>query len=310
MATHHPTLAIVQPVPQEIDAGTAFVLNVRVSCADGCDLRGAPIQVVAADGVVTTSELAAFADSAAETGDIAVTSPAASGEHVWTVLFPRHEAEAVVHDESRLEIAFTTRPHATSMAVWDVPSPVVMNRPFKVKVGVKCSAACQLGGRLVMVCDEEGTVIGEGRFGDTPWPGTSALHVADVELLAPATEGIPSWSARFVATAPGLPHEDALSAFTFRTGRPPAHRVSVRVADKETNAPIDGVDVRLGAYRGSTNADGLASLELPQGVYDVDAWKMGYEVTPRRVEVASDLTVQVDAVRAPERNPDDERVWM
>jgi len=34
-------------------------------------------------------------------------------------------------------------PHTTSVAVWDVPSPVVMNCRLKVKVGVTCSATCR-----------------------------------------------------------------------------------------------------------------------------------------------------------------------
>ena len=310
METHQTKVATCQPVPLDLEAGTAVILNVKVSCAEGCDLRGAPIKVVTADEVLIVSELARFAETATETGDFAVRAPGTVGEHAWTVLFPRHEVEAVVHEESRFEVAFTTKPHTTSMAVWDVPSPVVMNRPFKVKVGVKCSAACQLAGRLVAACDEEGTQIGESRLGDTPWPGTSALYVAEVELVAPASEGILSWSARFAATEPGLPHEDASAMFSVRTDRPPAHRLTIQVTDRGTKAPIENVDVRMGVYRASTDSHGLARLELPAGVYDLDAWKVGYEMLPRTVDVGGDFIMQVDAVLSPEKNPDAERVWM
>ena len=196
------------------------------------------------------------------------------------------------------------------MAAWDVPSPVIMNRSFKVKVGVKCSAACQLAGRLVQVCDEKGRQIGGSRLGDTPWPGTSALYVAEVELTAPGTEGMASWFAMVAAAEPGLPHEESSAAFSLRIARPPEHRVTVQVADKGTKAPLEDVEVRLGVYRASTDAQGRAILELPGGVYPLGAWKAGYEMRTRTVKVGKDLTIRVEAVVVPPKDSDDERVWM
>ena len=152
--------------------------------------------------------------------------------------------------------------------------------------------------------------IGEGRPGETPWPGTSALYVADLELAAPAVEGTLAWSACFPATQPGLPHEPVLATFSFRTARPPEHRITVKVTDKNTEAPLDNVDVRLGSYGAVTDAHGMASLELPGGTYNLDAWKVGYETRPKTVEVGQDLMIQVEAVCSPEKDPDDERVWM
>ena len=323
MATHQTNVETSQSVPLELEVGADIVLKVKVSCPQGCDLRGIPVKVMAAargpqrgsrvgveDEVLTTRELATYHETINETDDFALKAPGQAGEHVWTILFPRHEIEGTVHKEGCLVVSFATRPHTTSMAVWDVPSPVVMNRSFKVKVGVTCSATCQLAGQLIEVCDEAGTQIGESRLGETPWPGTSALYVAEVELAAPATEGIPSWSARFAAEESGLPHEEASATFSFRTDKPPEHRVTVKVTDKETEAPLENVAVRLGVYRASTDAQGLASLELPGGVYDLDAWKVGYETLPRTVEVGKDLMIQVEALFSPETDPDDQRVWM
>ena len=119
------------------------------------------------------------------------------------------------------------------------------------------------------------------RLGETPWPGTSALYVAEVELTAPGTEGLALWSAMFAAAEPGLPHDEASATFSFRTARPPEHRVTVQVVEKETEAPLEDVEVRLGVYRASTDAAGLASLELPGGVYELNAWKISYETTPQ-----------------------------
>jgi len=185
-----------------------------------------------------------------------------------------------------------------------------MNNPFMVKAGVKCSVACPLAGQLVEVRDESGTRIGESRLGEAPWPGTTALYVAEVELTAPPTDGTYSWSAGFAADGPELPHEKASAAFSFRAVRPPEYRVRVKVTDKETAAPLENVEVRMDVYRALTDAQGVAILELPQGVYNVAAWKAGYETLPRIVHVGKDLTIQVEASFSPEKDPDDQRVWM
>ena len=298
------------------------------------------------DEVLITTALATYDEKVNETADLALKAPGQVGEHTWTILFPRHEGvvHGVVHEESCLVVSFTTRPHTTSMAVWDVPSPVVINRSFTVKVGVKCAATCQLAGRLIEVCDEAGARIGESRLGETPWPGTAVLYVAEVELAAPATEGMASWSARFAGNTnaalsskapqtspstkeceaagrgggaprpseedPGLPHAAASATFSFRTARPPEHRVTVKVTEKDTETPLENVGVRLGMYQALTDAQGLASLQVPGGVYNLDAWKAGYETLPRTVEVGKDLMVQVEALCVPENDPDDTQVWM
>jgi hypothetical protein len=310
MATHHTKVATSQPVPTEIDAGAAIALKATVSCAEGCDLRGIPVHVRTGDHVLGTRELATHEAAINETEDFVLEAPASAGEHAWTIVFPGHESETVVHEESCRVVSFTTRPHATSMAVWDVPSPVVVNQPFRVKVGVTCAATCPLAGRLIDVCDEAGIQIGEGRLGDTPWPGTSALYVAELELAAPATEGIVPWSARFAAVEPGVPHEASSTPFSFRTARPPEHRVTVRLTDRETQVPLEDVEVRLGVYRASTDARGLARFELPGGVYSLGAWRVGYEALPRTVDVDTDLLLEVEATLAPATDPDSERVWM
>ena len=310
MATHQTKVEMSQPVPLEFEAGADVILKVKVSCPEGCDLRGMPVHVMAAEEVIGSSELATFDEAVNETETFALQAPGQVGEQAWTVLFPRQEIEGAVHQEGSLAVSFTTIPHITSMAVWDVPSPVIMNRSFKVKVGVKCSAACQLTGRLVQVCDGEGTRIGGSRLGETPWPGTSALYVAEVELTAPGTEGMALWSAGFAAAEPGLPHDESSAAFSLQIVRPSEHRVTVQVADKGTKAPLEDVEVRLGVYRASTDAQGQAILELPGGAYPLGAWKAGYEMRTRTVKVGKDLMIRIEALSTPEQNPDDQRVWM
>ena len=123
-----------------------------------------------------------------------------------------------------------TGPHSTSIAVWGVPSPVVVDRRFAATVGVKCSAGCPLAGRAVVVRDEAGAEAGRGRLGETPAPGTSALHAVEVALKAPAREGVYTWTAAFDGAEPySTPRETAPAPGepSARTSAPPGNAATV-----------------------------------------------------------------------------------
>ena len=51
-------------------------------------------------------------------------------------------------------------------------------------------------------------------------------------------------------------------------------------------------------------------MELPGGIYELEAWKVGYETMARAVEIGTDLMLHVTAVSSPEQDPDDQQVWM
>lgn len=200
-------------------------------------------------------------------------------------------------------------PHPTSIAVWDVPSPVVANSAFTVRVGMKCRKACALTGQRIVVRDERETAVGEGGLGETPWPGTSALYAAEVTLTAPTGEGVHAWSVTF-PSPPGAPHGEASTTFTFRAVPPPEHRFTVTVIDRETQVRVANAQVRLGIYRSSTNERGQASLEVPKGHYELDVRRVGYETLSKTVDVIEDVAIQIEALSAPDKDIDDEQVWM
>jgi hypothetical protein len=188
--------------------------------------------------------------------------------------------------------------------VWDIPSPVVRGEKFEIKVGAKSSAGCELKGAAITVCDATGAKAAGASLRETPWPGTSALYWTAVQLVAPAKEGTFSWSVKFEAAELELPHDGASSRFSVAIVRPPEHRLTVRVFEKDTAAPIENAQVRLGAYRASTDQSGQAQLEMSTGRYDLNVWKVGYETPSKTVEVNADVTVQVEVLKVPEENPD------
>ena len=234
--------------------------------------------------------------------------------------------------------------HATSIAVWGVPSPVAAAGRFTVRVGVKCAAGCPLTGQPVAVRNEAGAGVGRGRLGAAPEPGTRALYRADLTLTAPAREGVHAWTVVFAAagtdpapahgappadeatareSAHGTPpasgateresapaHEAATATFGFRTVRPPEHRVTVTVCDRDTGTPLAGAEVRVGVHRGTTDADGKALVAAPAGRHEVYVRKAGYLPLTGGVTGRGDAALRFAAARVSDADPDEEQVWM
>ena len=234
--------------------------------------------------------------------------------------------------------------HATSIAVWGIPSPVVADGRFTVRVGVKCAAGCPLTGLPVAVRDEAGAGVGRGRLGAEPEPGTRALYRTDLTLTAPAREGVHAWTVVFAAAGtapapahgahpaaeatarepahgahpvsdaparePAPAHEAATATFGFRTVRPPGHRVTVTVCDRDTGTPLAGAEVRVGVHRGTTGADGKALVEAPAGRHEVYVRKAGYLPRTGGVTVRGDAALRLAAARVSDADPDEEQLWM
>jgi hypothetical protein len=303
--THLTSVALSRPPAAEVDAGTAIVVKVKVSCPYGCDLRGQIVHVMTPDGaIVAASRLDDLADHANETPEFAFIAPDEVREYSWTVVFPTQQAEGRVHEEGSLPITVRTLAHDTSLAVWGVPSPIVIDHPFRIQVGATCSSGCDLEGKEIEICDETGAGIARGRLGETPWDGTRALYWTDVDLVAPAKEGATSRSIRFAPTELPLPHGEAWARFGFETVKPPEHSVTVKVAEKETGTPVADAQVRLGVYFACSDETGLATVAMPRGAYSLDVLKTGYEAHSQVLDVNGDLTVNVDVAAIPPENPD------
>ena len=118
-------------------------------------------------------------------------APQRVGEHAWSIVFPAHEFEGVLHEQSTLSMSVRTRPHATSLAVWAIPSPCGDGRTVQNQ-----------GGRRSLRPGAISTPM-KSRSATRPapsWPaqasgkhrGRGRAHCSrtDVELLAPAEAGM------------------------------------------------------------------------------------------------------------------------
>ena len=187
--------------------------------------------------------------------------------------------------------------HEVSLAVWDLPSPVVAGRRAKLKVGVSCPVVCDLSGTAVDIYNETGERVGAKTLGSTPWTATTALYWAEIDLVALDREGDVSSN---VHASPASPHAEATSVVTFFVSRPLEHRVTLEVIDKDSGLPLGGVELRLGRFRGTTNDVGIAHVDVPGGSYHVGTWKNGYEMVSMTVDIASDTAVRLELTAAPD----------
>lgn len=292
---HQPAIELIEDFPPEVDAGGKVLVSVRVSCPEGCELQGGIVNAAMSGEVFLTSPLAAsHVRDPRATATLVLSAPARVGEWVCEITFPEQEVARVVHRGCTLGVSSTVVPHAASVAVWGVPSPV-RGTSFTVQVGVKCSAACRIGGQLVEVRDEAGAKVADGRLGPDPRAGTAALYEGQVSLVAPERAGVFSRSVHFGGTALDLPHTAATGTFTFRAVEPPEHTVTVRVRPQGIDAPLHDIEVRLGPYRAWTDEGGLARVGVTKGTYELSAWRIDIEPVSTRVVVAGDDTVEVDA---------------
>ena len=182
--------------------------------------------------------------------------------------------------------------HEISVAVWDLPSPVVIGRRAALKAGVSCPYSCSLTGTVIEVRDEQGAILGSGVVGSDPWHATMALHWVEFDVAAPRTEGIHTWSVH--AAAPDGEHTAPESIVRVVASRPPEHRVTFEVREQKTGIPVADVALRIGAFRATTDDVGRAQVDVPGGKYDVHAWKVGYDLLSSAASVTDDTTLRLE----------------
>jgi hypothetical protein len=292
---------VKQALPQAVYAAASYVLSVLVEWPDGVARDGARFLIK--DGKRTIDE-GALPEPTTEDGSVAfaLRAPDEVKEHHLSLVVASAESDGE-RAEGVLAFGLKTIPHDTSLAVWDIPSPVVRSAKFELKAGAKCSVSCALAGKIIEIRDETDAVMGSGVLGDAVLAGTSALYYATIALKAPRKLALNEWTASFAPSELKLPHGGAASRFSFVTVAEPEHAVSVKVVNKETKAPIAGAQVRLGVYRAVTDESGAAKVAVPKGKFPLIVTRPGYAMPERNINVAKDVRVRITAEKLPEPDP-------
>jgi hypothetical protein len=202
-------------------------------------------------------------------------------------------------------------PHATRIVVWDVPSAVECGAAFKLKVGVKCALECGAAARRIEIRDDQGRSVGGATVGDMPLAGTSALYFAELELRAPATEGLHAWEARaaeVVDVASGLvTHMAAMAPVHVRAVPQPECLLRVVAVDARSRNPIPGAKVVIHPYRALTDADGVAEFRVPKGAYRLFVSSRDRFPFRSDGEIAADVTIEAELDE--DLGPSDAELW-
>jgi hypothetical protein len=175
----------------------------------------------------------------------------------------------------------------------------VVGERFTFKVGVRCSAGCDLHGYGLSIVSHGRMRAGAAKLGRDIWPGTDALYFTEVEAEAPAAIGQHSFEVRTGEWESELPHVPGAVTLALRVVGPPDCEVTVEVVDRAQQTPIEGAVVVLHPYRATTDADGIAKLKVTKGRYDVMVSGPGYVSSSIATEVAADMITRAELDEEP-----------
>jgi hypothetical protein len=201
----------------------------------------------------------------------------------------------------------TVEPHRTSVVVWDVPSTIERGEAFSLKVGVRCPYECRPDGWAVEVRDQDGTKRASAAVSDEPWPGTSALYYAEVDLTAPDAEGLHAWEAKALVDGPDITHTGGGTPFNVRVVPTPECLLTVVAIEAASESPVEGAKVVVHPYQAFTDERGVAEVRLPKGEYRLFVSGRRYFPFRTDCEIANDVTIRAEL--ALDRELSDADIW-
>jgi len=299
------TTCAVDVSPNIVDAGADMTLQAEVSCSPPCDLRGHALLVKDHAGADSRRvELTEFDGEANRTREFVMKVPVKPGEYAWLAVSPAVVKEGVSYAQASAPISFTVQPHTTLVVTWDTPSAVVIGERFRLKVGIKCSNQCDFSNIGFGIYDHTGAQVGRSALSGDRWPGTAGLYVAEVELEAPAHEGLYTWSVRGAGPDAGIPHTEGSISFGVRVVSRPEYRITVEAVDKDSQTPLSGARVVMHPYKAITDEHGIAELPVAKGTYTLFVSQTKYLTFGVLVEVTADMKTRAELELEPvtERN--------
>ena len=179
-----------------------------------------------------------------------------------------------------------------SLAVWDVPMPVVAGERFAIKVGAKVA---RLGPGRGQRCGRRGGGVGNARRNAVARHRGAALGGA---RCAGAAEGHGGANTRCDAARPRRGSASSAAA-------KPDCTLAVQVTEQETKAALDGVEIRLGPFHARTDKAGRAELRVCKGEHQLQLWRTAHISRSREpIKIEGDTSIALTMVHVPEDHPD------
>ena len=307
-------LDLVEALPAALDMGAPFTLVVAVPHL-AVDLSAANYLIRDAAEVHAQGRLGRveIPDSNPDLHDprngppdlrprvhLALQTPATVGTFQWQLMVPAQTIGACDITEARLDLAFATTEHRTSLAAWDVPSPVQAGETFKLKLGAKCSGGCDLRGLQI---GAPGQLHARANLGPACWPEAEGLYWCEMEIVAPNKEGLHEMGLSFAAEGLPVPHRPAHTTIAFVVTPPASHRVEIELRDRTTGLPIEEAQVRFGPHRKAADARGYVSFDVAAGSHRLFIWKANCEFEESFHDVHRNLTLVIEGLQSPPPSP-------
>jgi hypothetical protein len=301
----------IQLQPEHPDAAAPMAVLLTMP-QDGGGERSLIATLIDAEGAtLATAPLGHDIDNRRLVAKLPAIAPETPGAHHWHVLLQAADAAEDAPPLAAVEVAFESCAHSIRPTVWGVPPAVERGRPFRVAVGLRCSAGCPSAGWEFRVLDAAGTEIATGRTGAAPAPGTDALHFTELELPAPEAEGKHVWTVlpvRPAAGPDGAPPHAVKPAELRLTVVPRAeHVIRIRAVDAASGAPLERAKVVAHPFRAFTGPGGCAELPVPRGTYRV--FVSGRPYFPFRQDTDVDGDIDIVAQMYPDRDYDEADQW-
>jgi hypothetical protein len=187
---------------------------------------------------------------------------------------------------------------------WDIPSALGAGEKFSIKIGVKCSGDCGLATKKFTIYDHNGAHVATGTLTDARWPDSAGLYVAEVELEAPPSEGLYTWSVKCPSPDNVAAHAEGAVSFGVRVVGSPEYLVKVEAFDRSNRSPLAGALVTMHPYRTVTDHRGIAGIRVARGGYKLFVSQVGYRTFGLPLEVTADTTTtaELDLELPRERN--------
>src|SRR5258708_12983020 len=177
----------------------------------------------------------------------------------------------VAHGGAKGGARCTVKAHDVQLNAWVRPSAITAGEAFRFPVGMKCSNGCKLDGGAFTVRDERGTIVAFGRLPGAIWPRSGALQYAEVRAVAPPDIGLHHWTLEFAGPSEGIAHSPGALSIHVRTVAAPDHEITIEVVDRESGAPLEGVNLIMHPYRATTDRNGLARMKVAADHYGLHA---------------------------------------
>ncbi|MDR0347158.1 MAG: carboxypeptidase-like regulatory domain-containing protein [Coriobacteriales bacterium] len=287
---HTPEIVLSRRSFTQLDDCASVVLIVRVWCPQFCDLTGTTVLIQDSAGEEWEVELTAFNGVENETDEFTVKTGSAAGSYSWTATYLDAAEGKASHAEVSSSLAVDYYPHALSLAVWDVTSPVASGEIVTAKAGAKCNNDCPLTETILNLYDAQGEHLASAALGSEPWAKSRALYWTEFAFQAPTETGIYTYRVRNDNVEN---HRPAQIEFSFLVAPKPDCTLSVTLSDKESKEPIPSATVSFHPYRARTDEEGHALLQALTGQGKLSVSAVGYQHQQIDLVVTGDTTLSL-----------------